>query len=283
MSLVNTSSSQFSSPLWTTCVDGVVYATLNRPDKRNALTDDLVAALSAECDRAATDNTVRVFVLRGAGGTFCAGGDFTGFKTLMGDPAPTAGLDPIARYNRQFGALLEKLAALQMPTIAVIEGAAVGGGCGLAVACDHVLMAVDAHFSMPETTLGLPPAQIAPFVVARAGATRARWLMLTGRRLSAAEALYAGLVDETAAPAGLDLALQSELSRVLAAEPTAQRATKRIVADAARRELSLVLDAAADAFATALRSGTVAEGLAALAEKRPPSWRVAAPATSDLS
>ncbi|MFM0156895.1 MULTISPECIES: enoyl-CoA hydratase/isomerase family protein [Paraburkholderia] len=280
---MSTLTSQSSAPLLTRFVDGVVYATLNRPDKRNALTDDLVVALSAECDRVADDDRVRAFVLRGAGGTFCAGGDFSGFKALMREPAPSVGLDPIARYNRQFGALLEKLAALPMPTIAVVEGAAAGGGCGLAAACDHVIMAADAHFSMPETTLGLPPAQIAPFIVARIGKTRARWLMLTGRRLSAAEALYAGLADETATPGGLNIVLQSELSRVLAAEPVAQRATKRIVADAAKRELPLVLDAAADAFAMALRSGTVTEGLVALAEKRAPSWRIAAPTTPELS
>jgi len=280
---MSTLTSESSGPLLTRFVDGILYATLNLPDKRNALTDDLVAALSDECDRVADDDTVRAFVLRGAGGTFCAGGDFSGFKALMREPAPSAGLDPIARYNRQFGAMLEKLAVLPMPTIAVVEGAAVGGGCGLAAACDYVLMAANAHFSMPETTLGLPAAQIAPFIVARIGKTQARWLMLTGTRLSAAEALYAGLADETTSPVGLNAALQSELSRVLGAEPAAQRATKRIVADATKRELPLVLDAAADAFAMALRSGTVTEGLAALAEKRAPNWRIAAPTTPELS
>lgn len=278
-----TRSPQSATPLLTRFVDGVMYATLNRPDKRNALTDDLVAALDTECDRIAVDDSVRAFVLSGAGGTFCSGGDFATFKTLMLDPAPAGQPDPIARYNRQFGALLEKLAALPMPTIAVVEGAAAGGGCGLAAVCDHVLMASDAYLSLPETTLGLPPAQIAPFIVARIGAVRARWLMLTGRRLSAAEALHAGLIDEICTPGGLGIVLQSELTRVLAAEPAAQRATKRIVADAVKRELPVVLDAAADAFAMALRSGLVSEGISALAEKRAPVWRTAAPATPELS
>ncbi|WP_323118306.1 enoyl-CoA hydratase/isomerase family protein [Burkholderia alba] len=272
------------APLRLRCADGVMYATLDRPDKRNALTDALVAHLHAACDRAAGDDAVRAFVLRGAGGTFCAGGDVSSFKTLMRTHAPAAGEpDPIARYNRQFGALLEKLAALPMPTLAVIEGAALGGGCGLAAACDHVLMAADAYCAMPEVTLGLPPAQIAPFIVARLGATRARWLMLTGTRLSAAEALHLGLADETADANALDLALQAQLSRLLAAEPAAQRATKRIVADSLQWGLSPALDAAADAFAAALRSGAAAEGLAALADKRAPAWRVAAPRPSEPS
>ncbi|WP_096718585.1 enoyl-CoA hydratase/isomerase family protein [Paraburkholderia acidicola] len=266
------------APLHVAQISGVLFATLNRPDRRNALTDDIVAALDVECERVANDDSVRAFVLRGAGGTFCAGGDFGGFKALMREPAPATGRDPIAIYNRRFGALLEKLAALPVPTLAVIEGAAIGGGCGLAAACDRVIMAADAHLSMPETTLGLPPAQIAPFIIARAGVSRGRWLMLTGQRLSAAEALYAGLVDETSSPGGIDALLQSELARVLAAEPAAQRATKRIVADAGIRERSLVLDAAAADFATALRSGNVNEGLAALAAKRAPTWQIAQPA-----
>ncbi|KVD87321.1 enoyl-CoA hydratase [Burkholderia sp. ABCPW 14] len=270
------------APLHITRADGIVFATLNRPAKRNALTDDLVAALDAECERTAADDGVRAFVLRGAGGVFCAGGDFGGFKTMMREPASADEIDPIAASNRRFGALLDKLAALPMPTLAVIEGAAMGGGCGLAAACDRVLMADDAYLSMPETSLGLPPAQIAPFIVARAGAVRGRWLMLTGRRLSAADALHAGLVDETASADGIDLLLRGELARVLACEPAAQRATKRIVADALRRERGAVLDAAASEFAAALRSGAVAEGLAALTDRRAPRWASDAPALPEM-
>ncbi|AJY31990.1 enoyl-CoA hydratase/isomerase family protein [Burkholderia thailandensis 34] len=266
------------APLHVAHANGVVFATLNRPAKRNALSDDLVAALDAECERAAGDCAARAFVLRGAGGTFCAGGDFGGFNAMMREPAPAGAPDPIAASNRRFGALLERLATLPMPTLAVVEGAAAGGGCGLAAACDRVLIASDAYLSMPETSLGLPPAQIAPFIVARAGAARGRWLMLTARRLSAADALHAGLVDAIAGADGIERLLRSELARVLACEPAALRATKRIVADALRRERGRVLDAAAGEFAAALRSGIVAEGLAALSGTRLPSWASDAPA-----
>lgn len=265
------------APLHVAQADGVRFATLNRPARRNALSDDLVAALDAECKRAAGDAAVRALVLRGAGGMFCAGGDFGGFSAMMREPAPAGEPDPIAAANRRFGALLEKLAALPVPTLAVVEGAAAGGGCGLAAACDRVLIASDAQLSLPETSLGLPPAQIAPFIVARAGAARGCWLMLTAGRLSAADALDAGLADEIAGADGIDALLRRALARVLACEPAALRATKRIVADALRRERGAALDAASGEFAAALRSGAVAEGLAALSGKRAPRWASDAP------
>jgi len=261
-----------SSPLYVQQTGDIVFATLNRPEKRNALSDDIVEQLTALCERIASDNSVRGFVLRGAGGTFCAGGDFSGFQALMREPLG-AGVDPIAVYNRKFGTLLERLTTLPVPTIAVVEGAAMGGGCGLAAACDRVLMADDASFAMPEVTLGLPPAQIAPFIVARIGAKEARWLMLTGAQLSASDALYLGLADEVAASNRLNTLLQRELYRLMAAEPEAVRATKRIVADAGLRGLPAVLDSAADAFAAALRSSNVKEGLAAFGQKRAAAWR----------
>lgn len=140
-----------------------------------------------------------------------------------------------------------------------------------------MLIASDAQLSLPETSLGLPPAQIAPFIVARAGAARGCWLMLTAGRLSAADALDAGLADEIAGADGIDALLRRALARVLACEPAALRATKRIVADALRRERGAALDAASGEFAAALRSGAVAEGLAALSGKRAPRWASDAP------
>ena len=107
-----------------------------------------------------------------------------------------------------------------------------GGGCGLAAACDRVIAAEDAFFAMPEVVLGVAPAQIAPFVVRRLGATRARWLMLSASRLSAAAALDAGLADAIVPAEGLRAAVESELRRLAAAEPSALRATKRIVTGA---------------------------------------------------
>jgi isohexenylglutaconyl-CoA hydratase len=148
-----------------------------------------------------------------------------------------------------------------------------GGGCGLAVACDIVVASPRALFAMPEVTLGLPPAQIAPFVRARLGDRVATRLMLTGERLDAAAAHAAGLVDILAASndslAAEALAL---VNRLIAAEPVALAATKRILATARRASLAEALDEAADHFAACLRSCKAASGIAAFAAKQPAPW-----------
>ncbi len=251
-----------------------VFATLDAPATRNALTDAMVAALAAALAQAEAAPAVRALVIRGAGGTFCAGGDFSGFRARMAEPAPPAGPDPIVGINRGFGALLERLQASPVATVAVVEGAAMGGGAGLAAACDFVLAADDAQFGMPEVTLGLPPAQIAPFVAARLGHGAALRLLLTGRRIGAAQALACGLADEVHAGAALDQRVAALLADLGRAEPAALRATKAILQRRATQALAPTLDFAAQAFAAALRSGTAAQGLAALAAKQPAPWVV---------
>jgi isohexenylglutaconyl-CoA hydratase len=153
-----------------------------------------------------------------------------------------------------------------------------GGGCGLASACDRVIAAEDATFAMPEVTLGVAPAQIAPFVVRRAGALRARWLMLTGARLKAPAARDAGLADVVVPAAGLRAALEAELGLLALAEPAALRATKRIVTRTLESPLAASLDAAALEFAGLLRHGAAREGIAATVGRRAPAWAVALPA-----
>jgi isohexenylglutaconyl-CoA hydratase len=260
---------------------GFWFARLHRPDKRNALSDELVAGLAGLCDRVAADLEARALVLSGSGGHFCAGADFGGFLALMQTAAGQSD-DPIARYNRQFGAMLERLASLPVPTVAVVTGAAMGGGCGLAAACDRVIAADDATFAMPEVTLGVAPAQIAPFVVRRAGARRARWLMLSGARLTAEAAREAGLADIVTPVAGLRAALEVDLRLLAVTEPAALRATKRIVNRTLETSLPASLDAAAQEFAGLLRHGAAREGIAATRERRAPGWQVALPDLPDF-
>jgi isohexenylglutaconyl-CoA hydratase len=255
---------------------GFWFARLNRPDKRNALSDPLVAALSALVERVAADLEARALVLSGAGGHFCAGADFGRFLELMQTPAGQAD-DPIAHYNRQFGAMLERVAALPVPTVAVVTGSAMGGGCGLAAACDRVIAAEDATFAMPEVTLGVAPAQIAPFVLRRLGARRGRWLMLAGARLKGPEAREAGLADVVVPTSGLRAALAADLQLLAHAEPAALRATKRIVTRTLESPLPAALDAASHEFAGLLRHGAAREGIAATVAKRRPAWAVPLP------
>jgi isohexenylglutaconyl-CoA hydratase len=261
---------------------GFWFARMNRPDKRNALSDELVEALVALCDRVTADLEARALVLYGAGGNFCAGADLSGFLRLMqGEPGHAD--DPAVRYNRQFGAMLEALAALPVPTIAVVTGAALGGGCGLAAACDRVIAADDAVFATPEVSLGVAPAQIAPFVIRRVGATRGRWSMLSAARLTAAAAQQAGFADCVVPRAALSAAVEADLRLLALAEPAALRATKRIVRNSVESPLPAALDAAAIEFAGLLRHGAAREGIAATREKRAPAWQVAVPRLPDFA
>jgi len=245
---------------------------LDAPASRNALSDAMVSGLRQALDDAATDPTLRAVLLRGAGGTFCAGGDFSRFRSLMAEPAPAQGPDPIAVFNRAFGTMLDVLANSPVLTLACVEGAAMGGGCGLAATCDVVLAADNAVLATPEVTLGLPPAQIAPFVTARLGDRQALRLMASGQRVSAVEALRIGLVDEVVPASGIEAALQTWQERLQRAEPQALRATKAILSRRRASSLGETLDFAAEAFARSLRSGTASEGLAALGAKRAPAW-----------
>jgi isohexenylglutaconyl-CoA hydratase len=248
--------------LHTTIASGVLFATLNDPARRNALNEAMLAALEAQLARAEREETIRAFVLRGAGGIFCAGGDFAAFKAMMAGPP-----ESIARNNRAFGALLTRLAELPIPTIAVVTGAAAGGGTGLAASCDVVLAHTSATFSTPETSLGLPPAQIAPFIAARIGRQPAARMLCEGSRVSASEALTIGLADVVSDD--IDAALLDRLRRLDRAEPGAVRSTKRILAHPGSRAEQL--DFAAECFARSLL-GTAEEGLAAFTGKRAPAW-----------
>ncbi len=252
------------------------FARLNRPDKRNALSAPLMDALLALCDRVEADADARAVVMWGAGGSFCAGADFGGFFELMAAPAP-AGPDPIIAHNRTFGMMLERLASLPVPTLGVIRGATMGGGVGLAAVLDRVIATDDAVFAMPEVTLGVAPAQIAPFVARRIGATRARWRMLSAGRFDANAAQADGLVDIVVPMTALKDTVAAELGLLALTEPAALRATKRLAARNLAIPLAAALDAAALDFAALLRSGSAREGIAASRERRPPAWHTAVP------
>jgi isohexenylglutaconyl-CoA hydratase len=252
------------------------FARLNRPDKRNALSAPLMDALLALCDRVDADADARALVIWGAGGSFCAGADFGGFLELMAAPAP-AGPDPIIAHNRTFGTMLERLAALPVPTLGVVRGAAMGGGVGLACVLDRVIATDDAVFAMPEVTLGVAPAQIAPFVARRIGATRARWRMLAAARLDAQAAYADGFVDIVVPASALGTTVAAELGLLALTEPAALRATKRLSLRNLESPLAAALDAAAQDFAVLLRAGSAREGIAASRERRPPAWHTAVP------
>ncbi len=247
---------------------GVLHITLNRPDCRNAMSLKMVHELSAVLDSVKEDPGVRALVLRGAGGHFCAGGDI---KDMAG--ARSAGADAYRQLNRAFGAMLEQAQNCPQVLVAVVEGAVLGGGFGLACVSDIAIASDDAKFGLPETTLGIIPAQIAPFVVKRIGLTQARRLALTAARFNGSEAGRLGLVhfSETDS-AAIEARLQEVLGQIRQCAPQANRQTKALLLATETEPLGTLLDSAAAQFAAAVTGAEGAEGTMAFMQKRAPSW-----------
>ena len=248
----------------------VVCWTLNDPATRNALTDEVVAALRQACERAAADNSLRFVVLQGSGGAFCAGGSLGGFAASIGQALPAGQADPLIAMNAGFGALLTALCALPQMLLVAVDGPAMGGGLGLVCCADFVLAAPSAVFAAPEVTLGVVPAQIAVFVHRRLGDRAARRLLLSGEKLSADQALALGLVDEVATD--LQAAVTQRISVMRRAAPGAVAHTKALLC---MLNMPVAHDLPAQAaikFVANLRSPEAAEGLAAFAGKRKPGW-----------
>ncbi len=252
----------------------VLHVTFNRPELKNALGPEMVGELLKVVDRLEQDRAIAAVVLRGAGGTFSSGGNIKGFMDSFSTPKPAGDVkDPIAVNNRRFGAFLSRFDALPQTVVVAVEGAAFGGGVGLACVGDVTLVTADARFAMTETSLGVPPAQIAPFVAARVGVPQARRLALTGHRFDGREAVRIGLAHilcETSAD--LDAALAKVIEQIGRCAPGASAATKRIILDTLTVPRETVLDRASDAFATCLRSDEGREGVSAFLEKRAPRW-----------
>ncbi|MEE2689976.1 MAG: enoyl-CoA hydratase-related protein [Pseudomonadota bacterium] len=250
-----------------------VVATLNRPEAKNALSAAMIADLFALCDWLNANQDVRALVLRGAGGTFCAGGDIKDFSAQLAAPAPSnGGEDPVAAGNRRFGDLLLQLDSLPQAFIVVVEGAAFGGALGLIAVSDVAIADEETQFSLSETTLGLPPAQIAPFLVRRIGLAHARRLSMMGARFGAEKAWNIGLVSYLEDADGLDDVLSATLNQIGRCEPGANAVTKQLLTAAAASGVDpKLLDDGARAFARCLR-GKGKEGAEAFAEKRQPDW-----------
>jgi len=251
---------------------GVMDVRINRPETRNAMSAQVVTDLLAVFEHARSRDDLRALVLRGEGGNFCAGADIKDMAAIRMVSA-SAGTDPVATFNRRFGSLVQELDALPLATVAVLEGAVLGGGFGLACAADVVIAHKDAKFGMPETGLGILPAQIAPFVVQRIGLSQARRLGMCGARFDGKEAVRLGLAHYVESDgASLDARLSDVLTQILRCGPRANADTKRIMLAVGTMPLHEVLDDAAARFSAALKGVEAAEGTRAFLEKRLPAW-----------
>ncbi|HLV17826.1 MAG TPA: enoyl-CoA hydratase-related protein [Pseudomonas sp.] len=246
---------------------GVLHITLNRPDSRNAMSLAMVHELRAVLESVRHDTSVRALVLCGAGGHFCAGGDIKDMAS-----ARAKGPDAYRELNRAFGAMLEEAQSAPQVVVAVLEGAVLGGGFGLACVSDIAIAAETSKFGLPETTLGILPAQIAPFVVKRVGLTQARRLALTAARFDGAEALRLGLVHYCESADSLDGRLAEVLQQIRQCAPQANAQTKALLLATETRELGPLLDSAAEQFAAAVTGAEGVEGTMAFVQKRAPKW-----------
>ena len=246
---------------------------LNRPEQRNALSAEMVREIQATFEAIRDDADVRVVVIRGAGGNFCAGGDIKNMQAAGTPPAPGA-TDELKAGNRRYGAMLLTIDEARQAVIAVVEGAAMGGGIGFASVADITLAIDTAEFAMTEVMLGVVPAAISPFVVRRIGLTAARRFAVSGAKLSARKARDVGFVHEVAGDAAaLEALLATQINQILKCAPDAVAETKRLMLRAASSvPMTELLDRAADSFAAAVRSPEGREGTQAFVEKRKPNW-----------
>lgn len=249
----------------------VLHLTLNRPAQRNPLSVAMVQTLRTALAAAEVDGHTRVLVLRGAGGHFCAGGDIADMAAARARLADDA--DAIVRLSEAFGELCVAVSQSPLATVAVLEGTVMGGGFGLACVVDVALAAHSARFRLPETSLGLPPAQIAPWLVQRLGRSQAMRLAVTGGRLDGAQALALGLVHELHADtAALEAALARVCNEILHNAPGAVAATKALIQRCAELPPHRLVGEAAQVFSRCALSAEGNEGTAAFLQRRQPSW-----------
>lgn len=252
----------------TTRRDGPVeYLTLNRPDVRNAFNEHLIDDLTRWAEAAFSDTSIRVVVLAGAGKTFCAGADLAWMSKMAGCSHEENVRDATAAA-RAFAALDR----LPVPLIGRIHGAALGGGCGLAAVCDIVVAEDQAVFGFTEVKLGIIPAVIAPYAIAKIGRSAARELFLTGVRFSAQRARELGLVHAVVSSGQLDTSVSAYVQEVLNAGPEAIAAAKALIARVWSAPPSEVASLTADAIAARRASAEGREGMRAFLEKRKPAW-----------
>lgn len=247
---------------------GVARIRLDRPEKHNALDAALIAALTEAAGRLGADPAVRVIVLEGAGESFCAGGDLGWMKAQMAADAPAR-----AAEARKLALMLQALDRCPKPLIGRVHGNAFGGGIGMMSVCDVAVGAEGARFGLTEVRLGLIPATIGPYVVARMGAARARRVFFSGKLFGAAEAVDLGLLARAVPAAELDAAVEAEIAPYLAAAPGAVAEGKALVRALGPRIDDAVIDDTVAALVRRWESPESAEGIGAFFDKRAPAWR----------
>ena len=249
----------------------VARITLDRPDIHNAFNDTmLIELIETFKELHSKKGDVRVVVLTGNGKSFCAGADLNWMRKMI-DYSYEENIEDSNRVSD----CMHLLYTLPMPTIARVNGAAIGGGMGLVSACDIVVAQEKAVFSLSEVKLGLVPACISPYVIKRAGETKCREFFLSGERIDAPKALAAGLLNEVVPMDGLDAAIEKWIEQFLKNGPEALAVCKKLLEMVPGMPLEQAKEYTAEDIAKLRISPEGQEGMNAFLEKRRPSWRQA--------
>lgn len=246
----------------------VARVRMNRPEVFNAFDEGMIASLQQAFEALAGDDAVRVIVLEGSGKAFSAGADLQWMQR-----ASTASQEWNLQDARRFAAMLHAIHTCPKPTVARVQGVALGGGVGLACACDIAVAGEDAKFAVSEAKFGILPAVIGPYVTNAVGKRQALRLALTTSRIGAQEALDIGLVQQVVALAGLDAAVDAVATELLVGGPQAQREIKQLFAQLAVGPITAeVRELTAQAISRVRATPEAREGFEAFLAKRPARW-----------
>lgn len=241
---------------------------LNRPEKRNALNKQMVDELSIAFDSLKTEDSVRVIVLKGEGKAFCSGADLAYLKELR-----NFDYQKNLEDSQNLGNLFLKIYSFPKPVIAVVNGPALAGGCGLASVCDLILATSNAIFGYPEVKIGFVAALVSAFLKRQIGERKARELLLTGKILDANQALNYGLINNLLQLQELETKLEETINELAANGPQAMATTKQLFLKFTYQEISKELEELSKINAQFRSSPEFLEGINSFLEKRQPNWR----------
>jgi len=245
----------------------VATLTLNRPDKHNSLSARMIDELTLAAERLGADDAVRVVVLTGAGASFCAGGDLGWMREQF-----EASRETRMAEARKLAMMLKALNELPKPLIGRVQGQAFGGGIGMMSVCDTVVAVDSAKFGLTEVRLGLIPATISPYVLARMGEGKARRVFMSARIFGAEEARDLDLAAKVVPEAELDEAIEKEIKPYLGAAPAAVAASKALARSLGTPITDAVIDDTIRRLADTWETPEAREGISAFFDKRKPDW-----------
>lgn len=246
---------------------GVATLLLDRAEKHNALSALMIQEITQAATLLGADEAVRIVVLKGAGKSFCAGGDLGWMQEQMAADPVTRG-----REAKALAMMLFALNTLPKPLIGCLEGNAFGGGVGMAAVCDIAIAVEGIKMGLTEVRLGLIPATIGPYVIARMGEANARRVFMSGRLFDAGEAQALGLLAKTVAPEDMDAAIEAEIKPYFAAAPDAVARAKKLALSLGSNISEATIDHSIGELVACWESEAAKEGVSAFFEKRKASW-----------